>query len=309
MKRRLVSLALAALLLLPLLTACGGGVTDSTASSDGGGSYLENGWTADMESPSASPQEEGGSGEVRTQKKIYTASLEAETIVFDEAARGLSQLVADLGGYFQSQSVSNRGAYRYGTYTIRIPAQHFSDFLLQVGDSCHVLYQTSAEEEVTDAYYDVQSRLTTQQTKLARLQELLSRAENMEDIITIESAISETELEIEQLTASLRTYDNRIDYATVDMTLSEVYRLTNEEEPVTTFGGRLSAAFQGGFRSAVNFGESLLLSLAYNWVLLLVLLAAALAAAWVLLRRKKRRQSRTDSAAPPAPKGPGDSNP
>ncbi len=298
MKRKLCSLALAALLLLSLLTACGAGSSDTASSAtagDTGGSgadYVENGWAADAESPTAAPQEDSGStGEVQTQKKIYTAMLEAETTAFDDASQALRQLVESYGGYFQNQSVSNRNAYRYGTYTIRIPAEHFADFLLQVGDSCHVLYQTSAEEDVTDAYYDVESRLTTQRTKLERLQNLLSRAETMEDIITIESAISDTELEIEQLTGSLRTYDNRINYATVDMTLSEVYKLSTEEEAPTTFGGRLGAAFLGGLRSAGNFLENLTVSLAYNWVLLLVVLAVVLVVVRVVLRRKKKLTS------------------
>lgn len=291
MKRKVVSLALALLLLVSLLTACGGS-SNSAVSSDTGnsvnGSYMENGWATDTESPTAAPQEDGGSWEVQTQKKIYTASMEAETTTFDEAAKALQQLVESCGGYFQNQSVSNRGAYRYGTYSIRIPSDQFSAFLSQVGNSCHVLYQTSAEQDVTDAYYDVESRLTTQRTKLERLQNLLSRAETMEDIITIESAISETELGIEQLTGSLRTYDNRINYATVDMTLSEVYKLSGEEEAVTTFGGRLAAAFQGGLRAAGDFLENLAVFLAYNWILLLVLLAVVLVVIRVLLRRKKK---------------------
>ena len=278
MKRKVVSLALALLLLVSLLTACGGS-SNSAVSSDTGnsvnGSYMENGWATDTESPTAAPQEDGGSWEVQTQKKIYTA-------------KALQQLVESCGGYFQNQSVSNRGAYRYGTYSIRIPSDQFSAFLSQVGNSCHVLYQTSAEQDVTDAYYDVESRLTTQRTKLERLQNLLSRAETMEDIITIESAISETELGIEQLTGSLRTYDNRINYATVDMTLSEVYKLSGEEEAVTTFGGRLAAAFQGGLRAAGDFLENLAVFLAYNWILLLVLLAVVLVVIRVLLRRKKK---------------------
>lgn len=68
-----------------------------------------------------------------------------------------------------------------------------------MGTLCHVTWQDDSAENISEQYYDTQSRLETAQIKLARLQELLKKAENMEDIITIESAISETEYEIERL--------------------------------------------------------------------------------------------------------------
>ena len=58
---------------------------------------------------------------------------------------------------------------------------------------CHVVYMSSSAENITEAYYDTDSRLKTAQIKLERLQNLLANADNMADIITIESAISETE--------------------------------------------------------------------------------------------------------------------
>ena len=58
------------------------------------------------------------------------------------------------------------------------------------------------------------------------------------DIITLESAIAETELQIERLTGTLRKYDALVDYATVNLQLQEVYRLANTEEPVKGFGSR-----------------------------------------------------------------------
>ena len=85
-------------------------------------------------------------------------------------------------------------------------------------------------DDVSEAYYDQESRLTTQRTKLERLQELLRQAQDMEDIITIESAISETELEIEFLTGSLRKYDSQINYSTITLSLREVYRREEREE-------------------------------------------------------------------------------
>ena len=60
-------------------------------------------------------------------------------------------------------------------------------------------------ENITETYYDTAGRLKTQKIKLERLQKLLSQAENMEDIITIESAISETEWNIETFPAPCGT--------------------------------------------------------------------------------------------------------
>ena len=57
----------------------------------------------------------------------------------------------------------------------------------------------------------------------------------MEDIITIESAISETEYQIESLSGTLRHYDALVDYATIHISLQEVYRLSNVEEPAESF--------------------------------------------------------------------------
>ena len=60
----------------------------------------------------------------------------------------------------------------------------------------------------------------------------------MEDIITIESAISETEYEIERLSGTMRHYDALVDYATVTLELSEVYRLSGTEDAPKSFGDK-----------------------------------------------------------------------
>lgn len=82
---------------------------------------------------------------------------------------------------------------------MRVPAAEYEHFCEQVGSLCHVTYMSSSAENITEEYYDTDSRLKTAQIKLERLQELLSKADNMADIITIESAISDTEYEIESL--------------------------------------------------------------------------------------------------------------
>ena len=153
---------------------------------------------------------------------VYTASIEMQTLEFDQAAQDIASLVESMGGYFEQKNFSNySSSYRHASYTVRVPAEQFTDFCTQVGTLCHVTWQSDTAENISERYYDTQSRLETAQIKLERLQELLKKAESMEDIITIESAISETEYEIEDLSGTMRHYDALVGYATVDLELSE----------------------------------------------------------------------------------------
>ena len=160
-------------------------------------------------------------GAPQNAKIIYTADMELETKEFEAATQAVADAVASAGGYFESRSVSQGGRYRSMSCTVRVPVENFRAFLEQAGEAAHVTSCSDYSDDVSEVYYDSEARLTTQRTKLERLQELLSKAEAMEDIITIESAISETELQIEYLTGSLRKYDSQINYSTVNLQLYE----------------------------------------------------------------------------------------
>ena len=294
MRKRWAAWLLAALT-AALLTGCGAG---------SGGTTQASAATADMEAPGeteatgsyyggsddtglAARAEENGMAAIRPEKLIYTGSLEMETTAFDEAMADLEGLVADCGGYLESSSVSSRGSgYRYASYTVRVPAAQYRIFYTQAGELCHVTWQDQSAQNITTAYYDTAGRLKTQETKLERLQELLARAESMEDIITIESAISETEQQIESLAGELRNYDALVDYATVYISLQEVYRLSNVEEPATGFASRLGAAFSSGWKSFVDGMESLAVALAYGWMWLVILAVIVIAVMHRLHKRK-----------------------
>ena len=230
---------------------------------------------------------------------LQTREQELETTAFDETAERLASLTAELGGYFESSSVDNRsGDYRWAEYTVRVPSGQYQTFLDQTGELCNVLWSNATQEDVSEAYYDTEGRLRTQQIKLERLQSLLEQAENMEDIITIESAISETEQQIDDLSGTLQHYDALVDYAAVHLTLYEVYQLSDETQAPGGFGQRLGAAFTGGLRSFGDVLEGLVLAAAYGWVWL-VLLAAAAAVAVRQVRRRRRRDAQDQHDNPP----------
>ncbi len=310
MGTRLLPVLLCALL---TLTACGGGSnsaasrpadnnmvsTDSAPQAPAEGEY---GWAldgADTGMPEPSPEESGG-GLPAGVKIIYTADVDLETKEFDQASQVLDEAVKELGGWFESRSLYQGGSYRRLSCTIRVPAEQFEPLLERAGEAAHMVSRDAYSEDVSEAYYDSEARLTTQRTKLERLQTLLAQAATMEDIIALESALSETELQIEYLTGSLRRYDSLVGYSTVNLQLREVYRLSTDEETPMTFGERLGSAFSTGLQRGRDNMEELVIGLAANWMTLL-LLAAVIAGGVLGLRRLGRR--RRKAVPPPQPAG------
>lgn len=291
------------LLILSLLSGCGASSSAMTEAADmvvsvpsvesSKGSYDTN-YGYSVESPAEAPaSEDSGSGlshqSLTNTKLIYTANIELETTEFDSSIAGLEDLVDSMGGYFESSYVNNYGSYRHGGYTVRVPAEHFDAFCTAVGEICQLNSISRAAEDVSEAYYDTESRLITQQTKLERLQILLAQAVSMEDIITLESAISETELNIERLTGTLRKYDSLVGYSTITISIDEVYKLTEVEQPVIGFGAKLAQAFETGCGNFVDSLQRTLLRMARNWVDWLIFFIIVAVVIVIVVRKMRKR--------------------
>ena len=283
MKRRLIALTTALLLVLPL-AGCGAASKEETMAyapaasapaMDAVTTTESNSYGAEMYYE-AEPSAVESPAPVSGQKLIRRASLEMETTDFEATNAAVEDLVTKMGGYMETSDLRNsRSGYRYANYTIRIPTAQFTEFLNQAGDLCHETWRSVSQEDISEVYYDTQGRLNTQQIKLERLQELLKKAETMEDIITIESAISETEMLIDNYSGTLRHYDGKVDYATISVSLQEVYKYSNTEEAPTTFASRLGNSFSSGWNNFVDAMEDLVVGLAYGWMWLVILGAAA----------------------------------
>ena len=315
---------LLSLILLFSLTACGSAAMDSATAapmapgSANGAMKEEMGFDyavpdTPAEAPMPAPNVSGGSELVSSTlpenvKMIYRGYLYLESTAFDTATAGLQELVSQMGGYFETSELNNYSPYRSAFYVVRVPSAKYNEFCGKVGTLAQLNSQRHTSENVSEAYYDTESRLVTQRTKLERLQELLAKADKMEDIITLESAIAETELAIERLTGTLRKYDALVDYATVEISLEEVYVLTEQEQPVIGFWPKLAEAFKTGTNRFVDDVENFALRFARNWISRLISLCI-----WVViillvvrfLRKKKNitlfQRKKTEQAPPPPP--------
>ena len=223
-------------------------------------------------------------------KIIYSAYLNLETTQFDESVKQIEDLAKKNNAYFEMTAVSGASSYyRSANYVVRVPADQLDAFLEEAQTICTVTNLQKYAEDVSESYFDIENRLETAKTKLARLRELLAAATNMQDIITLENEISSTQYQIDNLTGTLNHYDSQITYSTVSIDLREVYKINEENAPLT-FGQHISKAFREGLTGFGNFLEGLLIFLAGNWIWLLIVAAVIVVVILLIVRSRRKHR-------------------
>lgn len=171
-------------------------------------------------------------------KLIRRVELTVETENYDQLMAGLEEEISRMGGYIEYKDAYHGDLYshyegrnnRYANITVRIPAVKLDEFTGKVGEIGNIINESESVEDVTLQYVDLSSHKKMLQTQQERLLKLLETAETMEDIIAIESRLSEVRYEIESMESQLRTYDNLVDYSTVTIAIQEVERYTPQPE-------------------------------------------------------------------------------
>lgn len=317
--KALTALLLPLALCLSLLTACGSGNKYSAGAEAGAPSLSpsEDAYTEepsfemgydDADSEMESAEDADGSSVYQRSdvKLIRRASLSVETTDFDAACAALEALTSKMGGYLENTEVyqgSYNTSYRSADYTVRVPADQYNTFLsgMDNGETFHVTHKNESTEDVGNDYADIEARVKALKTKRDRLNKLLEQADNMEDIITIESALTDTEAHIERLTANLTRYDRLISYATINVSIEQVRVITETiEDP---FLQRIVTSFNEGANDFVVFLQDVAIWLAGS-IFQLLLWVLVLTGLFQLLRRilsrpeKKLKTVRKKSALP-----------
>lgn len=297
--KKYLSIFLCLAMLAALLTGCGAASKNA--------STMEMGYAADVaEAPMEAAQrasgamDNGGTGAEITlpesRKWIITMNLSAETDDLDAFTAALNEKIGALGGYVEDQNVYNGSGtgtgrrYRSANLTVRIPADQADAFTQDVGGLANLVSQSKSLEDVTLSYVATESRMKALETEEARLLELLSQAENMEDLLAIEDRLTEVRSELESVTSQKRLYDNQIDYATVYLSVDEVQEYTPVEE--LSVWNRITKGFRDNLKGVgedlVNVLVWVITSLPYLVVLAVVVLVVVLVTR--PLRRRKKAQ-------------------
>jgi hypothetical protein len=215
-----------------------------------------------------------------------TVSLSIIAKEFDKARGSLDAILARHNGYAANLSASTpQGSARSIQASLRIPAPQLVAALAELKSLGRVELENQSGEEVTQQHADLVARLKNSRETEQRLQAILTqRTGKISDVLEVEQEIARVRGEIEQMEAEQKNLEHRVDFATIDLKLSEEYK-AKLDSPAPAISTLIHNAAVNGYRNVADTLLSILLFFAeYGPVLCFWLLVLAVPA-WLIRRR------------------------
>ena len=154
-------------------------------------------------------------------KLIKTGTIRLKVESLSETDRSIKNWCTSLGGYIESSDLGNRG----GSATVRIPSNRFELAMDSAGDFGKVESKNVSTEDVTEAFYDLESRIETKKIMRDRLQKYLGDAANVGEMLQIEKELNDVISDIESMESRMKHLSGQIDYSKIFIYYDLPYRV------------------------------------------------------------------------------------
>jgi len=235
-------------------------------------------------------------------KIVYTARVELSVEKFDKAEQELKTLIKELGAHIETSDDGGApGAPRFGTYTIRVPADKFEEFMDEVVGLGELRKRTRDARDISNQYYDLETRNKNDKAREQSMMELLK-------VLTAEKAKAEERAQvnrelwdirerIEQNQTRLRRFDNDAAFSTVTVVLTQ---RKDYEVGSATFGTTIARTWEGSVGALLSFGKGLVLLVVAltPWI---PVVGGLILALWYLAKQALRRRREANLPPPAAP--------
>ncbi len=218
-----------------------------------------------------------------------TVTLSLVVRDYAAARAALETVLTRYHGYAANLTASTpEGASRSLRDSLRIPTDQLAPALSEIKALGRVENETQSGEEVTQQHSDFSARLKNSRDTEDRLRAILQqRTGKIEEVLTVEQEIASVRGDIESMEAQQKALEHRVDFATIDLQLTEEYK-AQPELPAPSFGNRLHKALVVGFRNFAAVIGGIVLFIAEYGPTLLFLAALLGLPVWLIRRFRKR---------------------
>lgn len=207
-------------------------------------------------------------------KLIKNGNISVEVQKLQEAAEQVSAWCTSFGGYIESSNSSQSNC----SFTVKVPSAKFDEAMEAAGSFGTVKNKGVSVQDVSEQFYDLQTRLETRKVLRQKLQGYLKQASTMQDMLKIERELNSVQSEIESMEGRLNRLSNQIDFSTINVYMELPYN--------TTTGGFTFPDLGDGVRhfvaNVISFFAGFISVIFYMIVCGIPLLAVAALVFWLL---------------------------
>lgn len=248
--------------------------------------------TADKTSSDSTQQNEASA--LTGNKIIKSADIDVETKTYDNSVKDFEAMIIAYNGFIQDSNVEGgrEGENRLATYTVRVPNQNLENFINKIGDIGVIVKKQIKGEDVTDKYFDTESRVNILKIERERVMNIMSKAANVSELLELEKRLSDINSEIDSLTGTLKKYDALIEYSTVTADIREVERI--EPNKPKTFIDNIGYVFSQSL-SAIYEGAKIFVLVLTAVLPFAVIIGVILIIIFAILRNRTKKIKKQDS--------------
>ncbi|MDD1705255.1 MAG: DUF4349 domain-containing protein [Methanoregula sp.] len=178
-------------------------------------------------------------------KIIRTASVTLEVQDIGSAAGQFEEMANAQGGYLSSSTLNKDGDRHTGTVVIRVPQGQFTALLNGVKSVGIVKYLSTKGEDVTEEYVDLLAQKEALKAQLAQYYVIMQKATRISDIVAIQQQIDRVQTDLNRLEGRLKYLNDRIDLATITITLQEPAPREIHTNPGHSFADPVNRGIEG----------------------------------------------------------------
>ena len=207
-------------------------------------------------------------------KLIRTGNIRFEVSSLAETKAAVEAWAKRFDGYVSDFSEDGRSL----GMTVHIPSSAFDDAMSSSGTIGKIVSKSADSVDVTDRFYDLDSRLATRRVLLERLQSYLREAKNMKDMLDIETKINDVTAEIEQMQGQFNRLSEQIDYSEIYIEANLPY---NHAEDRGFIFPDLKSAFIEFCETVVGFFTNFIFVVLYIIIFGIPILCVAFLLYWI----------------------------
>ena len=175
----------------------------------------------------------------------------------------------------------------------------FLDFLNGEG---RVLSKSENLEDVRLQYWDTKSHIKALETEQERILALMEKAETIDQLIALESRLTDIRYQLESYNSEILDYDNRINFSTIYLELQESIDGKLNNTKAYTFSDKVRDGFYRNLFGIQRFFSGIavftLVYIPQLFAVLLVILALVLLNKKLNAKAKKRKEQEQNALKP-----------